>query len=46
MKPFATRAHLVKKSNLDQNDPDLEIQCFAIQDQLTHFIFVPVFKAT
>ncbi len=37
-----TWGQLFKKFNLDQNDLDLEIPCFANQDQVTHLTFVPV----
>ncbi len=36
---------LFKKFNLDQNDLDLEISCFAIRDQVTHLTFVPFFQS-
>ncbi|KAF7648201.1 hypothetical protein LDENG_00160490 [Lucifuga dentata] len=38
-------AQLFKKFNLDQNDSDLEISCFAIQDQVIHLTVVPVFQS-
>ena len=34
-----------KKCNLDQNDPDLEIQFFAIQDQVIRLTFMPFFQS-
>jgi len=39
---------LFKTFNLDQNDPDLEIPFFPIQDQAIRLTFMPVwfFKAT
>lgn len=36
---------LFKKFNLDQNDLDLEIQFFAIQDQVIRLVFMPVFQS-
>ncbi len=33
------------KLNLDQNDLDLEIPCFAVQDLVTHLTFVLVFQS-
>jgi len=34
-----------KKFNLGENDLDLEIPCFAIQDQVINFTFVPVIQS-
>ncbi len=42
---YDCRAQLFKKFNLDQNDPDLETSCFAIQDQQIHLTSVPVFQS-
>lgn len=36
---------LFKKYNQDQNDPDLEILFFAIQDQVIRLTFMPVFQS-
>jgi len=36
---------LFKTFNLDQNDPDLEIPFFPIQDQVIHLTFMPVFQS-
>jgi len=36
---------LFKTFNLDQNDPDLEIPIFPIQDQVIHLTFMPVFQS-
>jgi len=41
----ATRGQLFKTFNLDQNDPDLEISFFPIQDQVIHLTFMPVFQS-
>lgn len=37
--------NLNSKFNQDQNDPDLEIKFFAIQYQVIHLTFVPVFQS-
>ncbi len=42
---FSDQICLIRAFNLDQNDPDLEIPCFAIQDQLIHHTCVPVFQS-
>ena len=39
------RAKLFKQFNLDQNNLDLEIPCFAIQDQVISITFVLVFQS-
>jgi len=36
---------LFKTCNLDQNDPDLEIPFFPIQDQVIRLTFMPVFQS-
>jgi len=36
---------LFKTFNLDQNDPDLEIPFFPIQDQVMRLTFMPVFQS-
>jgi len=36
---------LFKTFNLDQNDPDLEIPLFPIQDQAIRLTFMPVFQS-
>jgi len=36
---------LFKTFNLDQNDPDLEIPLFPIQDHVIRFTFMPVFQS-
>ncbi len=36
---------LFRKFNLDQNDLDLEIPCFAIQDQVINLTLVMVFQS-
>lgn len=40
-----TRTQLFKKCNLGQNYPDLEIPCFAIQDQLILLTFTLAFQS-
>ena len=37
---------LFKTFNLDQNDQDLEIPCFAVQDQVIRLTFTPVFQSS
>ena len=39
------KGQLFKKFNLDQNDPDLEIPFFALQNQVICLIFMPVFQS-
>ncbi len=45
LRKHQVRAKLFKKFHLDQNNLDLEIPYFAIQDQLIHFTFGLVFQS-